>query len=76
MDEKEEDQSEESLGKHLVFYKKLNKTISNIQKEIKVSNESKIIKHLNERVDAIKLDQARIRKMFPNIDDKIWNSLN
>jgi hypothetical protein len=76
MDEKEEDQSKESLDKHLVFYKKLNKTISNIQNEIKVSNESKIIKHLNERIDAIKLDQTRIRKMFPNVEEKTWISLD
>lgn len=75
MDEKEEDKSEESLQKHLVFYKKLNKTISDIQNEIQVSTESKIIKHLNERIDAIKLDQSRIRKMFSDVDDKTWMSL-
>ena len=74
MDEKEEDHSEESFRKHLIFYKKLSKTISNIQNEIQVSNEPKIIKHLNERIDAIKLDQSRIKKLFPEVDDKIWNS--
>ena len=76
MDEKEEDKSEESLQKHLVFYKKLNKTISDIQNEIQVSTESKIIKHLNDRIDAIKLDQSRIRKMFSDVDDKTWMSLD
>ncbi|MDH3278028.1 MAG: hypothetical protein OEM21_08000 [Nitrosopumilus sp.] len=74
MDEKEEDRSEESLRKHVLFYKKLNKTISNIQNEIQASTESKIIKHLNERIDAIKLDQLRIRNLFPDLEDKIWNS--
>jgi len=74
MDEKEEDRSEESLRKHVLFYKKLNKTISNIQNEIQTSTESKIIKHLNERIDAIKLDQSRIRNLFPDLEDKIWNS--
>ena len=73
MDEKEEDHSEESFRKHLIFYKKLSKTISNIQNEIQVSNEPKIIKHLSERIDAIKLDQSRIKKLFPDVDDKIWN---
>jgi hypothetical protein len=76
VDEKEEDKSEESLQKHLVFYKKLNKTISDIQNEIQVSTESKIIKHLNERIDAIKLDKSRIRKMFSDVDDKTWMSLD
>jgi len=74
VDEKEEDHSEESLRQHLLFYKKLNKTISSIQNEIQVSTESKIIKHLNERIDAIILDQSRIRKLFPDVDDKIWNN--
>jgi len=74
VDEKEEDRSEESLRKHVLFYKKLNKTISNIQNEIQASTESKIIKHLNERIDAIKLDQLRIRNLFPDLEDKIWNS--
>ena len=76
MDEKQEDLSEESLRKHLVFYKKLNKTITNIQNEIQASTESKIIKHLNERIDAIRLDQSRIRKMFPNVDEKDWASVD
>ena len=74
MDEKEEDRSEESFRQHLLFYKKLNKTISSIQSEIEVSNEPKIIKHLNERIDAINLDQSRIKKLFPNVEDKVWNS--
>ena len=72
MDEKEEDRSEESLHKHLVFYKKLGKKISDIQSEIQISTDEKILKHLKERVDAIDLDQARIRKMFPKVDEKTW----
>jgi hypothetical protein len=76
VDEKEEDKSEESLQKHLVFYKKLNKTISDIQNEIQESTQSKIINHLNDRIDAIKLDQSRIRKLFPDVDDKTWMSLD
>ncbi len=72
MDEKEEDKSEESLHRHLIFYKKLNKKISDIQSEIQISTDEKILKHLKERIGAIDLDQARIRKMFPKVDEKTW----
>ena len=76
MDEKEEDRSEESLHKHLVFYKKLGKKISDIQSEIQNSTDEKILKHLKERIDAIDLDQARIRKMFPKVDEKTWKDID
>ncbi|MFQ5440361.1 MAG: hypothetical protein ACE5DL_02755 [Nitrosopumilaceae archaeon] len=75
MDEKEGDLSEESFQKHLIFYKKLNHAITEIQNEIQESTEPQFVKHLNERIDAIKLDQARIRKMFPNAEDKTWSDL-
>ena len=76
MDEKEEDKSEESFRKHLVFYKKLNKKISDIRDEIQVSGDVKILKHLNERIEAIEQDQTRIRKMFPDADKESWTDLN
>ena len=76
MDEKEEDKSEESFRKHLVFYKKLNKTISDIRDEIQSSGDMKILKHLNERIEAIEQDQTRIRKMFPEADNETWKNLN
>ena len=76
MDEKEEDRSEDSFHKHLVFYKKLGKKISEIQNEIKLSGDAKILKHLNERIEAIELDQARIRKLFPKVDDETWKGLD
>lgn len=76
MDEKEEDKSEESFRKHLVFYKKLNKKLSEIQNEIQNSTDTKILKHLKERIDAIKLDQERIRKTFPKTDEETWKSLD
>ena len=76
MDEKEEDKSEESFRKHLVFYKKLNKKISDIRDEIQVSGDVKILKHLNERIEAIEQDQTRIRKMFPDADKETWTDLN
>ena len=76
MDEKEEDRSEDSFHKHLVFYKKLDKKISEIQNEIKISEGVKILKHLNERIEAIELDQARIRKMFPKVNKETWKGLD
>ena len=76
MDEKEEDRSKDSFHKHLVFYKKLDKKISEIQNEIQISGGAKILKHLNERIEAIEQDQDRIRKMFPEADKKTWKNLN
>ncbi len=76
MDEKEEDKSEESLRKHLIFYKKLDKKISDIQNEIQVSVDVKNLKHLNERINAIELDKTRIRKMFPDVNNETWKGLN
>ena len=72
MDEKEEDKSAESLHKHLIFYKKLDKKISDIQNEIQVSVDVKNLKHLNERINAIELDKTRIRKMFPDVNKETW----
>ncbi len=76
MDEKEEDRSEESLRKHLIFYKKLNKTISEIQTEIQTLTDEKVLKHLNDRIEAMELDKTRIRKMFPKVDIETWEDLN
>ncbi len=76
MDEKDEDKSDESFQKHLIFYQKLNETISGIQDEIKTTSDEKLVKHLNERIEAIELDKKRIRQLFLNIDEKIWNDLD
>ena len=76
MDEKEEDRSEESLRRHLLFYEKLNQKISDIQKEIKITTDEKILKHLKERLEALDLDKARIRNLFPKIDDDTWTESN
>ena len=75
MDEKEEDKSEESLQRHLIFYQKLNKKITDIQNEITISSDAKILKHLNERIEAMELDKTRIRKLFPEIKDETWKDL-
>ncbi len=76
MDEKEEDRSEESLRRHLIFYKKLNNTISEIQTEIQTLTDEKVLKHLNDRIEAMELDKTRIRKMFPKVDIETWEDLN
>ncbi len=76
MDEKEEDRSEESLRKHLIYYKKLNKTISDIQTEIQTFTDEKVLKHLNDRIEAMELDKTRIRKMFPEVNIETWKDLN
>jgi len=76
MDEKKEDRSEESLRRHLIFYKKLNKTISEIQTEIQTFSDEKVLQHLNVRIEAMELDKTRIRKMFPKVDIETWNDLN
>jgi predicted Zn-dependent peptidase len=76
MDEKEEDRSDESLRRHLVFYKKLNKTISEIQTEIQTFSDEKFLQHLNDRIEAIELDKTRIRNMFPKVDIETWEDLN
>jgi hypothetical protein len=76
VDEKEEDKSEESFRRHLIYYEKLNKKIIDIQNEIKNSTDEKILKHLNERIDAIELDKTRVRKLFPDTDNKLWKNHN
>ncbi len=76
MDEKEEDRSDESLRRHLIFYKKLNKTILEIQTEIQTFSDEKVLKHLNDRIEAMELDKTRIRKIFPKVDIETWNDLN
>ena len=73
MDEKEEDKSKDSFQKHLIFYKKLNAKILEIQKEIDVSNDPTILKHLNERIEALTLDKARIKKLFPQAKENVWS---
>ena len=73
MDEKTEDKSTESFQNHLIFYQKLNNKIIEIQKEILNSGDSKILKHLNERIDALELDKTRIRKLFPDVNEETWN---
>ena len=74
MDEKEVDKSKESLQNHLVFYQKLNNTISQLEKEIEDNSDRKIIEHLTERIKALNLDKERIQKLFPNVKPEVWEN--
>lgn len=69
MNEKAEDKSDESKKNHIAYYKSLNKTIENIQKEKLEETEPTIIKHLNSRIEAMNLDKKRIKDMFPEINE-------
>lgn len=69
MNEKADDRSDESKKNHIKYYKSLNKTIENIQKEKLEETEPKIIKHLNSRIEAMNLDKKRIEDMFPEINE-------
>jgi len=69
MNEKADDKSDESKKDHIAYYKSLNKTIENIQKEKLEETKQTIIKHLNSRIEAMNLDKKRIRVMFPEINE-------
>jgi len=73
MDVKDEDKSEESKKKHIVYYKSLTKVISDIQEEMDLGEDPTIKNHLNERIDAVEKDRKRIREMFPEITEEEWN---
>jgi len=73
MDVKKEDKSEESRKNHLTYYKSLTKVISDIQGEKNREVDPTIKNHLDERINAIKIDRKRIREMFPDITEEEWN---
>ena len=54
----------EDLKKTLNINEVINSDDPN-EKEIDVSNDPTILKHLNERIEALTLDKARIKKLFP-----------
>jgi len=73
MDVKKEDKSEQSKKDHIVYYKSLNKIISELQEERKQESEPLIQRHLDGRIDAMEQDIKRIRKMFPDVSEEKWN---
>ena len=68
MDEKTEDRSEESRRNHVTYYKSLSKVISEIEREKAQETDPTVLDHLDERIDAMRRDQARIKKMFPGVE--------
>ena len=73
MDIKKEDRSEESKKNHITYYKSLTKIISDIQEEREQAVDPTIRNHLDERIDAVRKDRERIRKMFPDITKEQWD---
>ena len=73
MDVKEEDTSEESRKNHLSYYRSLCKVISDIKKEKEEEGEPAIKNHLDKRIEAMEEDKKRIRSMFPDIKEDIWD---
>jgi uncharacterized protein YicC (UPF0701 family) len=73
MDVKKEDKSEQSKKDHIVYYKSLNKIITELQEEREQEVEPTIQRHLDGRIDAMEQDRKRIRKMFPDVSEKEWN---
>jgi hypothetical protein len=72
VDERVEDRSEKSKKNHVAYYKSLTTVIDDIQREIQGEMEPAIIKHLNDRIEAINIDRNRIKKMFPEIKEDEW----
>ena len=73
MDVKEEDKSEESKKNHIIYYKSLNNTISEILKEIHLEKEDAIKEHLRKRIEAMEKDKKRIREIFPDMSIESWD---
>ena len=73
MDVKKEDKSEQSKKNHIIYYKSLNRIISEIQEEEKQTTDPTIKQHLDGRMDAIEKDRKRIREMFPDVTEEEWN---
>lgn len=64
MNEKTEDKSDESKKNHIAYYKSLNKTIENIQKEKLEETELTITRHLNSRIEDMNLDKKESKICF------------
>ena len=73
MDTKDEDKSEESKKNHMIYYKSLAKTITDIKKEKEHEQEQEIQDHLAKRIEAMEKDKKRIRDMFPDITQEEWD---
>lgn len=74
MDERAEDRSGESKKNHIAYYKSLARVISDIEKEKTQEADPAVLGYLDERIDAMKKDQARIKEMFPDVKEEEWNA--
>ena len=73
MDVKEDDISDESMKNHVIYYRSLCKTISDINEEKNKEEEPAIKNHLDNRIEAMEKDKKRIRDMFPEIKEDEWD---
>ena len=73
MDVKDEDLSEESKKKHIIYYRSLTKTIEGIKDEKNHEKEDTIKNHLDKRIEAMEEDKKRIKEMFPDITKEEWD---
>ena len=73
MDEKKEDKSEESMKKHIAYYRSLSRIIADMKNEINEEGEPAINEHLTSRIDAMEKDRKRIRDLFPSIEVEEWD---
>ena len=74
MDERVEDRSRESKKNHIAYYKSLARVISDIEKEKAQEADPAVLGHLNERIGAMKKDQARIKEMFSDVREGEWDA--
>lgn len=76
MDLKDSDTSDESKKNHILYYRSLVKTISDIEFEMSQEGEPAIKSHLGDRIDAMEKDKKRIREMFPDVTEEQWEDGN
>ncbi|WP_299292287.1 hypothetical protein [Nitrosopumilus sp.] len=74
MDEKVEDKSEKSKRNHITYYKSLSKIISDIEKEKTEESDPTVQNHLDDRIEAMRKDQTRIKEMFPEVKGEEWDA--
>lgn len=76
MDVKDDDTSDESKKNHILYYRSLVRTISDITYEMSQEGEPAIKSHLGDRIDAMEKDKKRIKEMFPDVTEEQWGDGN
>ncbi len=72
MDEKSEDMSEESKKNHIAYYRSLSRVILDMEMEKTQETEPAVLRHLEDRISAVRKDQTRIKGMFPDVRAEEW----